>query len=405
MKSRIELFGKLSRMIFELLFVMLLTIFFENVLIKQEPGWANRAILALLYLVSFVVRNMASMRIIVLVAHVALGALMFVLPIDTVSRWMLVVIICYLMFSAMEYIGQRNKLKPLEDPPWPSFFIIVVMYLFGIYTKSYTFVNSTYIFALLMMITYYLMTYLDGLKKYISSTKEVEETHLKKVISRNNVIVFWITVLLIVCMVVGCLLDYSKIEAALKMVGTEILRVLASVFMIFALLFDNVVKKSSNGANAFDMDAVNSMKGYAKTALDSSIIFLYIACALIALIVLKKLLKFVIKLLFARNKSQDDIVEIAEEITYVTEEVPQKKIFKRLTGEEKLRKKYKTYIEGFKYDIRLANTRTCRDIADEIKECDLGEPEEITQLYAQVRYGNATVDKSMLKRINALARK
>ena len=35
MKSRIELFGKLSRMIFEMLFVMLITIFFENVLLKQ----------------------------------------------------------------------------------------------------------------------------------------------------------------------------------------------------------------------------------------------------------------------------------------------------------------------------------------------------------------------------------
>ncbi len=405
MKSRIELFGKISRMIFELLFVMLLTIFFENVLLKREVSWVNPAILVVLYLISFVVRNVARMRIIALVTHVIGGAIMFVLPLDNVSRWMFVVILCYLMFSAMDYIGQRNKLKPLEDPPWPSFFIMVVMYLFGLYTKSYVFVNSTYIFALLMMITYYIMTYLDGLKKYINSTKEVEETHLKKVIKRNNVIVFWITVLLVVCMVMGCLIDYSRVEAVLKMIGTKVLKVIMSVFMIFALLFDNVIKESSGRPDAFDVDAINTMKGHAKTALDSSIIFLYIACGLIALIVLKKLLKYVIKLLFARNKSQDDIVEVAEDISYVTEEAPQKKIFKRLTSEEKLRKKYKAYVERFKYDIRLSNNRTCRDIADEIKDCDLGEPTEITQLYAEVRYGNATVDKAMLKRINTLARK
>lgn len=405
MKSRIELFGKLSRIIFEMLFVMLLTIFFENVLLKHEPGMANRIILALVYMLSFIVRNMARMRIVALVVHVTLGALMFVLPISNVSRWMFVVIIFYLMCSSMEYIGLRNKLKPLEDPPWPSFFIIVIMYLFGIYTKSYTFVNSTYIFALLMMVTYYLMTYFDGLKKYINSTKEVEETHLKKVISRNNVIVFWITVLLIAGMVVGCLLDYSAIENVLKMIGTKVLKLLASVFMIFALLFDNAIKESSNGANAFDIEAVNSLKGHAKTALDSSIIFLYIACALIAIIVLKKLLKYAIKLLFARNKSGDDIVEVADDISYIVEEVPKKKIFKRLTDEEKFRKKYKTYIEGYKYDIRLSNSRTCRDIAEEIKSSGLGEPEEITQLYAYARYGNTTVDKAMMRRMKALSRK
>ena len=43
MKSRIEFFGKLSRIVFEMLFVMLLTIFFENVLLKQEPGLWNSA--------------------------------------------------------------------------------------------------------------------------------------------------------------------------------------------------------------------------------------------------------------------------------------------------------------------------------------------------------------------------
>lgn len=405
MKSRIELFGKLTRMIFELLFVMLLTIFFENVLLKHEPGWVNRALLAILYLISFIVRDVARMRIIALVAHAALGALMFALPIDNVSRWMLVVIIGYLMFSAMEYIGRRNKLKPLEDPPWPSFFIIVVMYLFGIYTKSYTFVNSTYIFALLMMITYYLMTYLDGLKKYISSTKEVEETHLKKVISRNNVIVFWITVLLVVGMVVGCLLDYSRIEAVLKMLGTKLLKLIASVFMIFALLFDNAIKESTGRPDAFNIDAINSMKGHAKTALDSSIIFLYIACGLVALIVLKHLFKWVIKRLFARNKSQDDIVEIADSITYTTEEAPKKKIFKKLTEEEKLRKKYKTYIEKYKYDIRLSNTKTCRDIAEDIQDQELGDVSELTDLYAKVRYGTVKVDRSVLKKVNGLVKR
>lgn len=406
MKSRIEFFGKLSRIMFEMLFVMLLTIFFENVLLKQEPGWVNRALLVVLYMISFVVRNVAKIRVVALIAHVILGIAMFVLPIDNVSRWMFVVILWYLMSSSMKYIGLREKLKPLEDPPWPSFFIIIVLYLFGLYNKGYIFVKFTYIYSLLMMITYYFMTYFDGLRAYIKSTNEVEEKHLKRVISRNNIIVFWIVVLLVAGMVIGCILDYSKIETVLKTVGTELLRLVMSVFMIFALLFDNVVKESSNGANAFDADAINSMKGHAKTALDSSVIFLYIACGIIAIIVIKNLLKFAIKLLFSRNKYQDDIVEEADSISYAVEETPKKKkIFKRLSNEEKLRKKYKVYIEGYKYDIRLSNSRTCRDIADEIKTCDLGDVSEVTDIYAKIRYGNAVADRHTLKRINALTRK
>ena len=89
MKSRIELFGKLSRMIFEMLFVMLITIFFENVLLKQEPGVLNRVILLLLYLASFVVRNVAGMRIVALISHVAVGAFLFALGILSELRTLL----------------------------------------------------------------------------------------------------------------------------------------------------------------------------------------------------------------------------------------------------------------------------------------------------------------------------
>ncbi len=405
MKSRIELFGKLSRITFEMLFVMLLSIFFENVLLKQEPGIFNIVVIILLYLVSFIVRNAARIRMIALLVHVVMGAALFVIPMDNVSRWMHVVIVCYLMFSAMNYIGLREKLKPLEEPPWPTFFIIVVLYLFGLYNKSYVFLNATYIFSLLLMIVYYLMTYLDGLRKYINSTKEVEEVHLKRVIKRNNVIVFWITVLLVVCMVIGCLLDYSKIEAILKMLGTNLLKLIGSLLMIFAILFDRIIRGGSGKTDAFNQDTMDSIKGQAKTAFDSSIIFLYIACTLIIIIILVRLLKLAIKHLFARNRYQDDIIEMAESVSYITEEMPQRKIFKKTTPEERLRKRYKKYIENYRYDIRLSNTRTCRDIADEIKDEQLGNVNDITEVYAQVRYGNTKVDNKLLRGFAAMFKK
>ena len=126
---------------------------------------------------------------------------------------------------------------------------------------------------------------------------------------------------------------------------------------------------------------------------------------MIAIIIIKYLLKIVIKHLFARNRYPDDVVEMAESVSYITEEAPPKKIFKKTTAEEKLRKKYKKHIENYKYDIRLSNTRTCRDIANEIRDEQLGNVNDITEVYASVRYGNTKVDNRLLRRFSGLYKK
>ncbi len=406
MKHRIELYRKVSRMVFEMLFVILLTIFFENVLFKSEPSVVNRVIVVLVYIGSFIIRNVSRMRITVLAFHVGFGFIIYQLPIALISRIMLMAVVCYLFISAMGYMAQGSKLKPLDDPPWPSFLFIFILYLFALYTKSHFFVDATYIVAVLMLVTYYLMTYIEGLKGYIDSAKDVQGLPLNKVIARNNIIVVCIIVLLVVCMTVGFMLDYSQLVSFIKQGIRAILKLVGSVFMIFSILLNHLVNNDISSAFSYTPDEQAALEKYGSNIGDSYMIILYIAVGIAAFIASVKLLRYVLRLLFARSKHSEDLVEVSESLKETREEKKDKKgIFAKLSYEDKLRKKYKKYIEGYRFHIGLTKYRTCRDIADEISAEQLGDVNDITEVYAQVRYGNTKVDKGLLRRFSGLFKK
>ena len=404
MKSKIEMLRKIGRMLFEMLFVMSVSIFFELFFFSQQPTLTNRIIIAVLYILSFFIREYSRVPIYAVVFHALLAIPLLILPIDMASKVMNVVIVYYLCMSSITHIRLGNKLKPIDDAPWPSFSIMLFMYFLAMYKKYYLFMNYTYVFVFLMLIIYYFVNYLEGLVKYMDSSKDVEEKHLKRVISRNNHIVFLVVVLLVVAMVVGCMLDYHKLEAAIMGLLKGVLKLVVSVCMIFGIFFDNLMRESSGSANAFDEKSMNQMKYYATEAGGSFEVILYAVLGIICAVILVKFTKFAVKLLLSKNKHQDDVVEKAEKIIEYNVETKKKAIFKRLSDEDKLRKKYKEYIEQFRYDIRLTNTRTSRDIAKEIKSCELGEVTEITDIYSRVRYGNVEADRKLLKKVSSLCK-
>ncbi len=404
MKSKIEILRKLARILFEMLFVMCISIFFELFFFTQEPALINRIILVVLYMLSFIIREKYRVPIYAIVFHGLMGLVLLIVPIDLAGKVINIVIAYFLCMTSITYIRLGNKPKPLDDAPWPTFSVILLMYFLAIYKKCYSFMNYTYVFVFLMLVIYYFINYLEGLVKYIDSSNDVEEKHLKRVISRNNKIVFLVVILLVVSMVIGCVLDYHKLETAVMGVLKGVLKLVVSLCVIFGLLFENIMRETSNSANAFDAEAMGQMKYYAKEAGNSLEIILYAALAGICIVILVKFTKFAVKLLLSKNKHHDDVVEKAEKIVEYNVENKKKTIFKRLSDEDKLRKKYKEYIEQFKHDIRLTNTRTSRDIAEEINNCDLGEVTEITEIYSQIRYGNRETDRKLLKKVSSLCK-
>lgn len=387
-----------------MLFVMSVSIFFEIFFLDMEPTVLNRTIILVLYILSFFIREYSRVPIYAILFHGIVVVLIAFAPIDLPSKIMNIVILYFLCMSSVTYIKLDNKLKPVDDAPWPSISIILLMYFISLYKKYYTFMNCAYVFVFSMLIIYYFINYLEGLAKYVDSSKDVKEKHLKRVVSTNNKIVCLVVILLVVLMAIGCVLDYHQLEAIIMGAIKDVLNLIVSIFMIFCIFFENVMRKSSDSANAFDDKSMGQMKYYAKEAGNSFEIVLYVVFAVIIITILVRFTKFALKLLLSRNKHQDDVVDIAERVVEYVVETKKKTIFRRLSDEDKLRKKYKEYMEKFKYDIRLSNTRTCRDIAQEINSCDLGEVTEITDIYAKTRYGNIEVDKKLLKRFNNLCK-
>lgn len=387
-----------------MLFVMSVSIFFEIFFLDMEPTVLNRTIILVLYILSFFIREYSRVPIYAILFHGIVVVLIAFAPIDLPSKIMNILILYFLCMSSVTYIKLDNKLKPVDDAPWPSISIILLMYFISLYKKYYTFMNCAYVFVFSMLIIYYFINYLEGLAKYIDSSKDVKEKHLKRVISTNNKIVCLVVILLVVLMAIGCVLDYHQLEAIIMGAIKDVLNLIVSIFMIFCIFFENVMRKSSDSANAFDDKSMGQMKYYAKEAGNSFEIVLYVVFAVIIITILVRFTKFALKLLLSRNKHQDDVVDMAERVVEYVVETKKKTIFRRLSDEDRLRKKYKEYMEKFKYDIRLSNTRTCRDIAREINSCDLGEVTEITDIYAKTRYGNIEVDKKLLKRFNNLCK-
>ena len=53
-----------------------------------------------------------------------------------------------------------------------------------------------------------------------------------------------------------------------------------------------------------------------------------------------------------------------------------------------------------KYQISLTKSKTAEDIRKEIKANELGNVDDITRIYSDVRYGKISPDKNMVKKMN-----
>ncbi len=398
MRRRIELFRMLARMLYEFLFMILLVLFAELILLKHDINSIHIFLVIAAFFVSYVLRNITDMPVIALAFHAVIGMFIFKVDIQTSSKVLLLMVLVYLFCSSVIYIRVGKKLKALDEIPWVPFFLAVLMYLMGIYAKSTVFINYIYVIILLMVGVCSMLTYLEGLKKYIDSTKDVQGLPLNKVISRNNAMVIIITLLIMMCMVIGYLIDYSELINVIKNVGKSLIKLISSVFMILSIVFSRMINSESGAGFSVTQEESEAIKSYGRNVGSSFMVIIYVALCLIVLIVLTRLLRVLIAFVFERNKSNNDIVEIAEQkVELKVEKTKTRKIFTPKSYEERFRKKYKNSVERYKHFVKLTKEKTCRDIEMDFEKEELGNISDMTNLYASIRYGQTKVDKGLLR--------
>ena len=131
MKYKIEITRRALRLLYEMLFTYLLVLFFEIIWIKEEPTKAIVIAMILQFVVSYIVREKVASYIGILLLHIILTALVFVVNFTGGQRLLLVCISIHLLSDSMVYAMRRGKLKPIDDIPWPTFLISILIYVFG----------------------------------------------------------------------------------------------------------------------------------------------------------------------------------------------------------------------------------------------------------------------------------
>lgn len=403
MTRKIVFVRKLMDLIFGCLFSWLFVMFSTIVLFRGEPKAFFVPCVIWIYVTAYIIRELATAAITILFAHAAVLVPFYFLNIE--GRFIIIfAIISFVLFcEGYSYIRAGKILKPVGEVPWYIFLFCFIFFLYGVYMKSEQLKNASYIVVVLLIITYLINLYVDGLGKYLSAAKNVSGIPLKNIAKTNSLIVGLIMLFLVIAIAVVNAHDWQNlvdiivngIVSVIKLIGFGIL----FVFNIIKMFLMRMPASQINDMIGEEMQANN----YAEhgQAIFDLLKFLFVAA--MAFFLLMLLIKSVGRL-FIRYNRLSDIVEDApvknkEKIT--TEK--RNGIFSVLfSPEEKVRRMYRAHILGYRYDVKLKETKTCGDICCDIYNETGDDVSELTEIYSEIRYGEKKADRNVIKKISSL---
>ncbi len=404
MRYKIEITRRALRLVYEMLFTYLLVLFFELIWIKEEPTKTIVIAMIAQFVVSYIVREKVASYIGIVIVHVILTALVFVVEFSGGQRLLLVCISIRLLSDSMIYAMRSGKLKPIDDIPWPTFLISIIIYVFGWVAKEEMLYKTAFIVPIILLFLYYIMVYFEGIKSYVEATRDVAGLPLGNILSVNSLIVTFILFFLLAGIIVGGNIDLGKILAWIGDILVGIIKIFA-VGLTFIFRF--ITRLMSNGAASDKVDSNEEgdfILSHQGTMEDSTYMFFKIIFVAVVVYFVYRLVRTILVKLSASRKFDTDVVEDAERIILKREEDTKKGFFRiRFTKEEKIRRYYKQRILRDKYDISLEN-KTCREIQVSIAENSTGDVEELTDIYSSVRYGEVVPDRALVKRVSRLSK-
>lgn len=403
MTRKIVFARKLIDLIFGCLFSWLLVMFSAIVLFRGEPKAFFVPCVIWIYVTAYIIRELATTAITILFAHAAFLVPFYFLNIE--GRFIIIfAIISFELFcESYSYIRAGKKLKSVGEVPWYIFLFCFIFFLYGVYMKNEQLKNASYIVVVLLLITYLINLYVDGLGKYLSAAKNVSGIPLKTIAKTNSLIVGLIMLFLVIAIAAANSHDWhvladiivNGIASVIKLIGFGIL-------FIFNIMKMFLMRMPAGQINDMIGEEIRE-NNYAEhgQAIFALLKFLFVAAMAIFLLLL--LIKFVCRL-FIRHNRLSDIVEAAPVKKKEKLKTEQRKgIFSVLfSPEERARRMYRAHILGYRYDIKLRETKTCRDICRDIYNETGDDVSELTEIYSEIRYGEKKADKSVIKKISSL---
>lgn len=407
MKHNVEVMRRILRLGYEALFSVLLMEFFMIIFVREKPSLYGIFIVLGLYLISYLAREQSSNILILLLSHmIPVG----VLALTPVSRGFLVICIllsCYLFDTACLYVRGHAVLKPVTDFPWATFLISFIIYLYGYFTKSDRIVFSAYIIPVVLIFIYLTSIYLDGLKGYLEATKDVGGIPVRKIVLTNTAIVAVIMVILLAAMVLCRALDFSAVLGKLGQGVAAVLRIVWLVLSFFGSILSSMITTGRSNLSMYGNYYGQQLGAEAGKIGSVMELVLKLALLVLAGYLLYRLMRRLLRFVFANIRQKNDVVEtvnkpVRKKIIY---EMLDREHPHSLTAEEKIRRLYRNRMLKYRYDISLNEYRTSRELEQEIHEQNLDDVHELTDIYADVRYGGVKPDKRLLRKMKVFARR
>lgn len=403
MTRKIVFIRKLIDLIFGCLFSWLFVMFSAIVLFREEPKGYFVPCVIWIYITAYIIRELAKNAITILLAQAAFLVPFYFLNME--GRFIIIfALISFVLFcEGYKYIRAGKILKPVGEVPWYFFLFCFIFFLYGVYMKNEQLKSASYVVLVLLIVTYLINLYVDGLGKYLCAAKNVSGIPLKNIAKVNSLIVGFIMVFLVISIAAVNSQDWhmlvdiivNGIVSVIKLIGFGIL----FLFNIIKMLLMRMSAGQINDMIGQEMQANN----YAEQGQAIFTLLKFLFFAAMAFFLLKMFIKLACRL-FLRHNRLSDIVEAAPvKKREKTEYEKRKGIFSALfSPEERARRMYRTHILRYRYDIRLKETKTCGEICRDISDETGDDVSELTGIYSEIRYGKKKVDRNIIKKISSL---
>lgn len=403
MKHRIELYRRILRFLYEVLFSVLLMEFFMIIFVRERPGIFAVLIVVSLYLISYVSREKCPNSLALLLVHAVPMVVLAFLPVSIGLFAVSLATDIYLFDEAFLYARRNGVLMPVTDLPWATFFISFIIYLYGYFTKTDIIVDSAYFIPVILIFIYLCSLYLDGLKGYLEATRDVSGLPLQRIITVNTIIVGVVLLLLLGVTVLCRSIDFRALFLGIGQGFVAVIRIMWLVLSFFGGIISSMITTGRSNL-AVHSEHYGQEIGAEAGRLGSMMeTVLVVVLLVLVLYVLCRLSVRIFKLLIKKHSYDGDMIETVTPVrkNILREKIPGRRL-RRLSGEEKIRKMYRSYILRYRYDITLHAGKTTEMIETELSDRQIADVSELTDIYREVRYGGADADRQMIKKMKRL---
>lgn len=405
MNRKLELLRATARMLFQFLFAMLAASAIIGIYKEEKLDVIFVGGILVAFVISYITRAYAPNLPVIIIVHMILAGPFLITPYSLEHK---IVFECVCMYLVVTSIDKDRKagVPPIGGVPVFTLLMIFAMLMLAYKKEMMWLVRLCYVIPVIMIFLYIIMVYLDGLKNYMSMTQSITGIPTKRLVFTNSI---FIAVILLVFFVALMILNLFGIKddafPLAKGIASAVLLVAYGLVYGFGFICSKLIGDSTL-EDSFEETKKKIEEEAPNRVGDVLDMLLKIAVVLIIIYVLYLIIKKIGQYILTRKQNTTDLVEKADEVEnlFETHESIKKKEEKS-SHEEKIRKMYRNRILKHKHFLYPSKFKSVRDYEASMKEQELGDIEEMTDLYSKVRYSNIEADKQLVKEMKELSKK